>query len=66
MHNKFCNPPLQPLPILIFLTQKKNCNFYFFHILLSWENIIGGNTIVILLVLWTLELVGPSLTHEPT
>ena len=23
MHNKFCNPPLRPLPILIFLTKKK-------------------------------------------
>lgn len=49
--NKFCNPPLGPLPILFFFNQKtkKNCNFYFFHILLSWENIIGGNIIVILL-----------------
>ena len=26
------------------------CNFYFFPILLSWENIMGGNTIVI--VIW--------------
>ena len=35
-------PPTRPLPVLIFLTQKKICNFYFFHILLSWENVISG------------------------
>ena len=43
-------PPTKATTHSYFFNQKKkNCNFYFFHILLSWENIIDGNTIVILL-----------------
>ena len=43
-------PPTKATTHSYFFNQKKiNCKFYFFHILLSWENIIDGNTIVILL-----------------
>ena len=45
-------PPTRAITYSYFFNRKikiKICNFYFFHIWLSWENIINSNTIVILL-----------------